>query len=114
MRHGLTLGEMAVFVTKSKGIECDLEVFPVRGWDRGHLHPDTKLPWFFPSPNMPSWETALVYPGMVLFEGTNISEGRGTTLPFQLFGAPFSAPEALIGPITHSGLQKDLSSAREL
>ena len=58
-------------------------------WDRSSVFPATQLPWVFPSPNMPSWETALLYPGMVLFEGTNVSEGRGTTLPFQLFGAPF-------------------------
>ena len=89
MRHGLTIGEFALFVAKHCDVFCDLEIIPLKGWDRSSLFPATRLPWIFPSPNMPGWETALVYPGMVLFEGTNVSEGRGTTLPFQLFGAPF-------------------------
>ncbi len=89
MRHGLTLGEMARFIVRERLLDCDLEVVPAEGWRRGDFFPDTRLPWVFPSPNMPSWETALLYPGMVLFEGTNMSEGRGTTLPFHLFGAPF-------------------------
>ncbi|NTV41870.1 MAG: DUF1343 domain-containing protein [Syntrophobacteraceae bacterium] len=89
MRHGLTLGEFARFVVRGSGFSCDLQVIPMRGWKRGQLYPDTQLPWCYPSPNMPLWETALLYPGMVLLEGTNVSEGRGTTLPFHLFGAPF-------------------------
>lgn len=89
MRHGLTLGEFARFAARRAGPSCDLEVIPAHGWKRPHLHPDTQLPWFYPSPNMPVWETALLYPGMVLLEGTNVSEGRGTTLPFHLFGAPY-------------------------
>jgi uncharacterized protein YbbC (DUF1343 family) len=89
MRHGLTMGELARFISRRCGIECDLEVIPIQGWKRGDFFPDTGLAWIHPSPNMPSWETALLYPGMVLLEGTNISEGRGTTLPFHLFGAPF-------------------------
>lgn len=89
MRHGLTMGEMARFISLRCGIDCDLEIVPMQGWNRGDFFPDTDLPWVYPSPNMPSWETALLYPGMVLLEGTNISEGRGTTLPFHLFGAPF-------------------------
>ena len=89
MRHGLTMGELARYAAKKSGVICDLEVIPMEGWRREHYFPDTDLPWVFPSPNMPSWETALLYPGMVLLEGTNVSEGRGTTLPFQLFGAPF-------------------------
>lgn len=105
MRHGLTMGELGTFVTKVKGIDCDVEVFPLRGWNRAHLHPDTRLPWFFPSPNMPSWDTALVYPGMVLLEGTNISEGRGTTLPFQLFGAPFLDQKRVLDEMTRLGLE---------
>ncbi len=67
----------------------------MQGWNRGDLFPDTGLPWVFPSPNMPSWETAVLYPGMVLLEGCNVSEGRGSTLPFQLFGAPFSDQKRL-------------------
>lgn len=89
MRHGLTLGEFARFVASEKGMDCDLQVIPMRGWKRDQFYPHTLLPWFYPSPNMPQWETALLYPGMVLLEGTNVSEGRGTTLPFHLFGAPF-------------------------
>lgn len=89
MRHGLTLGEFARYIQGHCGVECDLRVIPMEGWQRSAFFPDTGLQWVFPSPNMPSWESALPYPGMVLLEGTNISEGRGTTLPFQIFGAPF-------------------------
>ncbi len=89
MRHGLTLGELARYLVAHCNIDCDLEVIPMRNWRRKDCHPETNLAWVFPSPNMPTWETALLYPGMVLLEGTNISEGRGTTLPFQIFGAPF-------------------------
>jgi uncharacterized protein YbbC (DUF1343 family) len=89
MRHGLTLGEFARYLVTKCDVRCDLEVVPMKGWARRDFFSDTGLPWVFPSPNMPSWETALLYPGMVLLEGTNVSEGRGTTLPFHLFGAPF-------------------------
>ena len=89
MRHGLTTGEFARFVRSTANSDCDLEVIPMKGWRRGRRFDELGLHWVYPSPNMPTWETALVYPGMVLLEGTNISEGRGTTMPFQLFGAPF-------------------------
>lgn len=89
MRHGLTMGELALYCNQEMAIGADLEVVPVQGWQRRTLFPTTGLPWVFPSPNMPAFATALVYPGQVLWEGTNISEGRGTTLPFELFGAPF-------------------------
>lgn len=89
MRHGLTMGELARFIVRHCGVSCDLDVVPLEGWRRDDLFGDTRLPWFYPSPNMPSWETALLYAGMVLLEGCNLSEGRGTTLPFHLFGAPF-------------------------
>lgn len=89
MRHGLTMGELARFIARERPVACDLEVIAMRDWKRGDFFADTALHWVFPSPNMPSWETALLYPGMVLLEGTNVSEGRGTTLPFQIFGAPF-------------------------
>ncbi len=89
MRHGLTFGELALYVNNEAGIGADLEVVPMQGWQRRMLFRDTGLPWVFPSPNMPTPETAMVYPGQVLWEGTNISEGRGTTLPFELAGAPF-------------------------
>ena len=96
MRHGLTMGELALYIRQVRGVDCELEVIPMKGWRRSALFPELGVPWVFPSPNMPSWETALVYPGMVLFEGTNVSEGRGTTLPFQIFGAPFVDPEDLL------------------
>ncbi|SMC17905.1 Uncharacterized conserved protein YbbC, DUF1343 family [Desulfacinum hydrothermale DSM 13146] len=95
MRHGLTLGELALWVSRLLGRPEAVQVVPVQGWRRDALWPSTGRPWIFPSPNMPSWETALVYPGMVLLEGTNVSEGRGTTLPFMLFGAPFVEPDEL-------------------
>ncbi len=89
MRHGLTMGEMARFCNLEMGIGADVEVIPVQGWQRDMLFPQTGFPWVFPSPNMPAFSSALVYPGQVIWEGTNISEGRGTTLPFELVGAPF-------------------------
>lgn len=89
MRHGLTFGELALFINGEFAIGADLEVVPMQGWQRQMLFRDTGFPWVFPSPNMPTPETAMVYPGQVIWEGTNISEGRGTTLPFELVGAPF-------------------------
>jgi uncharacterized protein YbbC (DUF1343 family) len=89
MRHGLTLGELANLFNNHFGIGCDLEVIPMRNWSRAMYFQDTGLPWVPPSPNLPTPTSALVYPGQVLWEGTNISEGRGTTQPFELFGAPF-------------------------
>jgi len=86
-RHGLTAGEYARFVNER--IRCDLHVVPLRGWRRDMYFRETRLPWVIPSPNMPMPETAVVYPGMCLLEGTNLSEGRGTTRPFELFGAPW-------------------------
>ena len=89
MRHGLTVGEMSLLCNREMDINAELSVVPVKGWQGQMLFKETGLPWVFPSPNMPSFETALVYPGQVIWEGTNISEGRGTTMPFELFGAPF-------------------------
>jgi len=107
MRHALTLGELAALVNRRMAGEdgpparrtdgigircpgrCDLTVVPMRGWRRRQLFPDTGLPWVLPSPNMPTFDTAMVYPGQVLIEGTNLSEGRGTTRPFEIFGAPW-------------------------
>ena len=88
MRHGLTIGELGLFFNE-QGIGADLKVISMTGWQRSMLFKETGLPWVYPSPNMPSSDTAVVYPGQVIWEGTNISEGRGTTLPFELFGAPF-------------------------
>lgn len=89
MRHGLTFGELALFINNEYNIGAELEVVPMEGWKREMIFRDTGFPWVFPSPNMPTPETALVYPGQVIWEGTNISEGRGTTLPFELFGSPY-------------------------
>jgi len=89
MRHGMTLGELALLFNTEFGIGADLEIVPMRGWQRSSCFDDTGLPWVFPSPNMPTLDTALVYPGQVLWEGTNVSEGRGTTRPFELVGAPY-------------------------
>jgi len=89
MRHGLTIGEMALLLNNHFGIGCDLTVVPMKGWRRDMLFQDTGLPWIAPSPNLPTPTSALVYPGQVLWEGTNVSEGRGTTKPFEIFGAPF-------------------------
>ncbi len=97
-RHGLTIGEVARLVRAgipwggerfAKPLDCDLQVVAMRGWKREDLFDATGLPWVLPSPNMPTLDTALVYPGLCLLEGTNISEGRGTTRPFEILGAPF-------------------------
>ncbi|MFL5404399.1 MAG: exo-beta-N-acetylmuramidase NamZ domain-containing protein [Myxococcales bacterium] len=88
-RHGLTAGECALLLKREFGIDCELGVMQMEGWQRDMLFDQTGLPWVLPSPNMPSLDTALVYPGLCLLEGTNLSEGRGTTKPFELFGAPW-------------------------
>lgn len=88
MRHGMTAGEIALFALKHWGISCELQVIPMQGWQRAMPFGATGLPWVFPSPNFPSLDTACVYPGTVLFEGTNLSEGRGTVRPFELIGHP--------------------------
>lgn len=89
IRHGLTLGELALLANGAQGYGADLEVLPVLGWRRDMLYPATRLPWVIPSPNVPTLATAVVYPGTCLFEGTMLTEGRGTTLPFELLGAPW-------------------------
>lgn len=93
MRHGLTMGELAGFVKEHLDKKPDIEVIKVGDWQRSMYFPETGLPWVMPSPNMPTPETAWVYPGQVIWEGTNLSEGRGTTRPFQLWGAPFIEAE---------------------
>jgi len=89
MRHGLTIGELALLFNNHFGIGCELSVISMAGWKRDMLFQETGLPWIPPSPNLPTPASALVYPGQVLWEGTNISEGRGTTQPFEILGAPF-------------------------
>ncbi len=99
MRHGLTAGEFGRVARQAAQVDCDLEVVRMRGWKRSFGFDQLGLHWVYPSPNMPTVETALLYPGMVLLEGTNVSEGRGTTMPFQLFGAPFLNRERLLSEL---------------
>jgi uncharacterized protein YbbC (DUF1343 family) len=87
-RHGLTAGEIVSMAAKQEGIGDALDIVPMDGWRRSMLFGETGLPWVMPSPNMPTFETALVYPGLCLIEGTWASEGRGTARPFELVGAP--------------------------
>lgn len=95
MRHGMTVGELARLFNDIGNIGADLHVVEMEGWSRAQWHDTTWLPWVMPSPNMPTLDTAVVYPGMVMFEGTRLSEGRGTTRPFELIGAPFIDPYRL-------------------
>ena len=95
MRHGMTMGELSRFFNKERKIGADLEIIPMQGYKREYFFADTKLPWIPPSPNMKTPATALVYPGQVLLEGTNLSEGRGTPQPFECLGAPFINPSLL-------------------
>jgi uncharacterized protein YbbC (DUF1343 family) len=88
-RHGLTIGEVARWLALAHGLRPQLTVVEMRGWRRRMLWEDTDVPWVAPSPNMPTPDTARVYPGGCLFEGTNLSEGRGTTRPFEWVGAPY-------------------------
>jgi uncharacterized protein YbbC (DUF1343 family) len=89
MRHGMTIGELASFFNEHFAIGAPLEIASMERWQRHMYADDTGLPWVMPSPNMPTLDSAVVYPGTVLFEGTNLSEGRGTTRPFELVGAPW-------------------------
>ena len=104
LRHGLTCGEVARWLQRERGIACDLKVIRADGWERRMSWADTGLPWVMPSPNLPTPDSCLVYPGMVLLEGTNLSEGRGTTRPFELFGAPWLDPTALAAHLAHARL----------
>lgn len=94
-RHAMTLGELARFFAQFGGWDCEYEVVEMRGWRRDLWFDQTDLPWVMPSPNMPTLQTAVVYPGQCLLEGTNCSEARGTTRPFELFGAPYVDAVAL-------------------
>jgi uncharacterized protein YbbC (DUF1343 family) len=105
MRHGMTVGELARLFNEQHGIGADLEVVPMEGWSREMYWDATGLPWVMPSPNMPTLDTAIVYPGTVLFEGTMLSEGRGTTRPFELIGAPWLDGEELSARMNRIGLK---------
>ncbi len=89
MRHGLTIGEAARLLNHEQRIDTDLQVVPMTGWSREQNFGALKRAWIPPSPNLPRLESTLVYPGQVLLEGTNVSEGRGTTTPFEIVGAPY-------------------------
>lgn len=104
MRHGMTVGELALLFNREFGIGCELEVIKMEGWRRRMWYEETGLPWVLPSPNIPTVDTAIVYPGSVLIEGTNVSEGRGTTRPFEIIGAPFIDPHALIAELKEEQL----------
>lgn len=93
--HRMTIGEMALWIKEKYYRHCDLNVIRMKNWKRSLLFSETGLPWILPSPNIPTVQTALVYPGTVLIEALNLSEGRGTTIPFELFGAPFINSERL-------------------
>jgi uncharacterized protein YbbC (DUF1343 family) len=95
MCHRMTIGEMAVLIKDRYFKNCTLRVVWMKDWKRNTLYSETGIPWVLPSPNMPTLSTAIVYPGNVLMEALNISEARGTTIPFELFGAPFINPESL-------------------
>lgn len=99
-RHAMTLGELAQFFVRYTDWTCALEVVPMQGWRRDMWFDQTGLPWVMPSPNMPTLQTAITYPGQCLLEGTNLSEGRGTTRPFELFGAPYLDAQAFAEAMT--------------
>lgn len=102
VRHALTYGEIVCHFAKREGLG-NVRLAPMDGWRRGMLWEDTGLPWVLPSPNMPTPDTARVYPGGCLLEGTNLSEGRGTTRPFELLGAPWASSHALVDAIARDG-----------
>jgi uncharacterized protein YbbC (DUF1343 family) len=105
MRHGMTIGELAALFNETFGIGARLDVVRMEGWDRNMYADGTGLPWVMPSPNMPTLDTAIVYPGTVLFEGTMLSEGRGTTRPFELVGAPWIDAERFAAAMNSLGLR---------
>src|SRR5512133_4351401 len=104
VRHGMTVGELALLFREERKLDLELEVVPCRGWRRGARFRDTGLPWVMPSPNMPTPDTALVYPGMCLLEGTNLSEARGTTRPLDVLGAPWPDAQRLADELARERL----------
>jgi uncharacterized protein YbbC (DUF1343 family) len=104
MRHGMTMGELARLFNEHFGLGARLDIVAMTGWSRETYFDGTGLPWVLPSPNLPTFESTIVYPGTVLFEGTNVSEGRGTTRPFELIGAPWVSPEPFVAGLNQRGL----------
>lgn len=104
VRHGMTIGEICNMINQEYELHADVEVIRMNGWKRRFYFPDTGFCWSIPSPNMPSFETSIVYPGMCLLEGTNVSEGRGTTRPFEIFGAPYIDEEKLVNELNKKNL----------
>jgi uncharacterized protein YbbC (DUF1343 family) len=104
LRHGMTIGEIARLFNDAYGIGASLDVVPIEYWRRSMYFDETHLPWIIPSPNLPTLDSAIVYPGAVLFEGTRLSEGRGTTRPFELIGAPWIDGERLADAMNARGL----------
>ncbi len=104
IRHARTIGELARQFQQELFPSIELTVLPIKGWQRSMWYDDTGLPWVLPSPNMPTLDTAIVYPGMCLLEGTNLSEGRGTTRPFEIFGAPWIDPYSLVAQLNEKAL----------
>ncbi len=104
VRHGMTSGELALLFRDELALDVDLHVVPMKGWRQKMHYEDTGLPWVLPSPNMPTVDTAFVYPGGCLIEGTNLSEGRGTTRPFELVGAPWLDAHALASSLASERL----------
>lgn len=104
VRYGLTAGEVAMMANDQMKWNCDLNVVRCEGWDRRLLFPETGRPWVYPSLGLPRFDSALLYSGTCLFEGTNLSEGRGTTLPFEMIGAPFIQAEKLAEEMNHKKL----------
>jgi uncharacterized protein YbbC (DUF1343 family) len=103
-RHGMTMGELAQWYRKRHTLSGEFQLVPCEGLTREMYFEDTGLPWVLPSPNMPTVDTAVVYPGQCLIEGTNLSEGRGTTRPFELSGAPWIDPNRLARSLEEEGL----------
>lgn len=104
VRHGMTIGEIMTMIVDEQAISVDLQVVKLTGWRREMWFDESGLPWVMPSPNMPTLDSAIVYPGFCLLEGTNLSEGRGTTRPFELFGAPFIDPGVIVEDLRREAL----------
>ena len=105
IRYGLTVGELALWLVGEQGIAVDLKIVPMESWNRDLWFDQTRLPWVQPSPNMPTLETAILYPGFCLIEGTNLSEGRGTTRPFEWIGAPWLDTARVVAELNSLGLK---------